>query len=264
MRERHDCADEVGGRAGPTSLADYCPGTPSGRDGRPSARGDRGAALVEACYKAVPCAEGTRWSGSSCPACRSFFSSTASDTQLTHLSHRHRSLRRRGERTHFRIAARATRTSDESGRSQEASDFASRAREPLRQAARQLGWTLAQIRRALTPRRPDEPGTNYETFVHSAMFLDRPDPAAAWRDLGRRQAGLVGIHVPRRLDPIEADGTDLTLSVAGRAWINSDGRRNMPSARSLPAPLKNRASGPLRLAAFPSAATCPRLVGIRA
>ena len=44
---------------------------------------------------------------------------------------------------------------------------------------------------------------------------------------------------------IEAAGTDLTLSVAGRTWINSDGKRNMPSGEIFTGP--GRRLGPGRL-----------------
>ena len=52
---------------------------------------------------------------------------------------------------------------------------------------------------------------------------------------------------------IEADGTDLTLSVAGRTWINSDGRRNMPSGEIFTGPIEDSAPGPpaLRLSRLP-------------
>ncbi len=45
---------------------------------------------------------------------------------------------------------------------------------------------------------------------------------------------------------IEADDTDLALSVAGRSWINSDGRRNMPSGEIFTGPLEDSVSGKLR------------------
>ena len=45
---------------------------------------------------------------------------------------------------------------------------------------------------------------------------------------------------------IEAEGTDLTLSVAGRTWINSDGRRNMPSGEVFTGPHESSAEGRIR------------------
>ena len=45
---------------------------------------------------------------------------------------------------------------------------------------------------------------------------------------------------------IEADGTDLTLRVAGRTWVNSDGKRNMPSGEVFTGPHENSANGRIR------------------
>jgi aminopeptidase len=86
----------------------------------------------------------------------------------------------------------------------------------------------------------------YEAFVASAMFLDLPDPGAAWRDLGRRQAGLVDFMARVKTVRIEGTGTDLTLSVAGRSWVNSDGRHNMPSGEIFTGPVEDSPRGRFR------------------
>ena len=80
-------------------------------------------------------------------------------------------------------------------------------------------------------------------FVASAMFLDRPDPAAAWQQLGRFQAGLVERLARVRELKIQAPGTDLTVEVKGRSWVNSDGQRNMPSGEVFTGPLETSAEG---------------------
>jgi aminopeptidase len=90
----------------------------------------------------------------------------------------------------------------------------------------------------------------YERFVASAIFLDRSDPEAAWQQLGRRQSGLVDFMSRVRTVRIEAEDTDLMLSVAGRTWINSDGRRNMPSGEIFTGPVEDSARGRLKCA-FP-------------
>jgi aminopeptidase len=86
----------------------------------------------------------------------------------------------------------------------------------------------------------------YASFVVRALFLDQEDPVAGWRALSVRQATLVqrlaGAHEIR----IEAEGTDLTLSVKGRTWINSDGRRNMPSGEVFTGPHERSANGTIR------------------
>jgi aminopeptidase len=60
----------------------------------------------------------------------------------------------------------------------------------------------------------------YAEFVTRALFLDRPDPTAAWSDLSDSQAKLIERLAPAREIRIEAAGTDLTLEVQGRTWIN--------------------------------------------
>ncbi len=83
----------------------------------------------------------------------------------------------------------------------------------------------------------------YEAFVERALFLDREDPIAAWRALAGRQAELVAQLSQARTIRIEAEGTDLTLDVTGRTWINSDGRRNMPSGEVFTGPHEGSANG---------------------
>ena len=87
---------------------------------------------------------------------------------------------------------------------------------------------------------------DYAAFIGRALFLDRPDPAAAWAELSERQRGLVERLGAAREIRIEAEGTDLRLRVDGRRWINSDGRRNMPSGEVFTGPLEASASGTVR------------------
>ncbi|MFL5903414.1 MAG: aminopeptidase, partial [Solirubrobacteraceae bacterium] len=71
-------------------------------------------------------------------------------------------------------------------------------------------------------------------------------PVEAWRELTAFQATLVERLEQARELRIQADGTDLTLRVDGRTWINSDGRRNMPSGEVFTGPLEDSASGRVR------------------
>lgn len=86
----------------------------------------------------------------------------------------------------------------------------------------------------------------FAAFVRGALFLDRPDPAGAWRELGAFQAGLIERLAGARELRIEAEGTDLTLRVGGRIWVNSDGKRNMPSGEVFTGPVEDSANGTIR------------------
>src|SRR5207302_8371109 len=71
-------------------------------------------------------------------------------------------------------------------------------------------------------------------------------PVSAWRALSTRQVALTERLSTVRDIRIEADGTDLTLRVDGRTWMNSDGKRNMPSGEVFTGPLERSASGVIR------------------
>jgi aminopeptidase len=86
----------------------------------------------------------------------------------------------------------------------------------------------------------------YSAFVTRALFLDRPDPVQAWRDLSADQSRLVERLSSAREIRIEAEGTDISMDVTGRTWINSDGRRNMPSGEVFTGPHERSANGTIR------------------
>jgi aminopeptidase len=87
---------------------------------------------------------------------------------------------------------------------------------------------------------------DYAAFVASALFLDRPDPVQAWRELTEVQGRLIGRLAVAQEIRIEAEETDLRLRVDGRTWINSDGKHNMPSGEVFTGPLEDSANGTVR------------------
>jgi aminopeptidase len=100
-----------------------------------------------------------------------------------------------------------------------------------------------------TPALAQDAGMNdddYAAFVERALFLDRPDPVAAWRELTNRQQTIVDRLNEAHEIHIEAPGTDLRLRVDGRTWINSNGRRNMPSGEVFTGPIEDSANGTIR------------------
>ena len=60
----------------------------------------------------------------------------------------------------------------------------------------------------------------YERFVYGAMFLDDPDPAARWRELGATQQRLVDRLNTASDVHLTGPGTDLRLRVTGRSWAS--------------------------------------------
>ena len=120
---------------------------------------------------------------------------------------------------------------------------AARARRPVQEARLASRWCGTQWP---TPALAQQAGMgeyDYEAFLERALYLDRPDPVGAWRELSTRQQGVVEQLAEAREIRIEADGTDLRLRVDGRTWINSDGKHNMPSGEVFTGPLESSANG---------------------
>ncbi|MEA2212510.1 MAG: aminopeptidase [Solirubrobacteraceae bacterium] len=120
------------------------------------------------------------------------------------------------------------------------------ARRDVQKAAAQVPWCLTLLPTPALAQAAGMPTDSYAQFVTRALFLHRPDPAAEWRQLSHRQAELIDRLSPAHSIRIEAEGTDLSLEVTGRTWINSDGRRNMPSGEVFTGPLEHSAHGTIR------------------
>jgi aminopeptidase len=123
---------------------------------------------------------------------------------------------------------------------------AARARAPLREAALRRRWCGTLWPTPAGAQRAGMGTAEFAGFVRRATFLDRDDPAAAWGELGELQARLIERLSAASELRIEAEGTDLRLSVAGRTWVNSDGRRNMPSGEVFTGPVEDSAEGRIR------------------
>ena len=123
---------------------------------------------------------------------------------------------------------------------------AARARRAIRDAGSRRRWNVTLWPVPALAQQAGMGTVAFARLVERALFLDRPDPVAAWRELSDRQARLIerlaGVSEIR----IEAPGTDLTLHVGGRTWVNSDGKRNLPSGEVFTGPLEDSATGTIR------------------
>lgn len=88
--------------------------------------------------------------------------------------------------------------------------------------------------------------TEYENFVFDACFLNAPDPIKEWQKLSAEQAGLVQYLDKISKIKVEGPATELNLSVAGRKWINSDGKANFPSGEIFTGPIEDSVNGKIR------------------
>jgi aminopeptidase len=121
-----------------------------------------------------------------------------------------------------------------------------RARRPMREATMKKRWCSTLWPTEALAAQAGMALPEYEAFVTRALFLDQPDPVTSWGGLRTFQAKLIERLKEARDVRIEAGGTDLTLRVAGRTWVNSDGKRNMPSGEVFTGPHEKSANGRVR------------------
>jgi aminopeptidase len=123
---------------------------------------------------------------------------------------------------------------------------AARGRKPLREQALKRRWCSTLWPTNAGAQQAGMNLADFEAFVERALFLDQPDPVRSWGELHDFQAGLIERLEGAAELRVEAAGTDLTLSVKGRTWVNSDGKRNMPSGEVFTGPQEASANGRIR------------------
>ncbi|MBA2468956.1 MAG: aminopeptidase [Chloroflexia bacterium] len=119
-----------------------------------------------------------------------------------------------------------------------------------RAADGRLDWTLTLYPTDAYAQDADMDTEAYTDFVLSACKLDRDDPVAAWLELKDEQQRLIDWLDGKREVHLSGPDIDLTLSVAGRTWINSDGKRNFPSGEIFTGPVEDSVNGTIRFS-FP-------------
>ena len=88
--------------------------------------------------------------------------------------------------------------------------------------------------------------SDFEDFVYHACFLDDDDPVARWQALSKQQERLVQWLKDKHTVHILGPDTDLTLSIAGRVFINGDGHYNFPDGEFFTGPVEDSANGYIR------------------
>ena len=115
-----------------------------------------------------------------------------------------------------------------------------------RSAAAEMDWVGTLYPTNAQAQEADMSLSEFEAFVYGACYVDREDPVAEWQKLSKMQQTLVDWLKGRENVRVTGPNADLTLSIAGRTFINSDGRRNMPSGEIFTGPVEASANGWIR------------------
>jgi aminopeptidase len=112
-----------------------------------------------------------------------------------------------------------------------------------REAAGELKWVGTQFPCNASAQDAEMSLTEYEDFVFNACMVHLKDPIAAWKKVHRKQEKICRFLNKRKKIRVVAKGTDLTMNVEGRKWINCDGKANMPDGEIFTGPIEDSVEG---------------------
>ena len=115
-----------------------------------------------------------------------------------------------------------------------------------RAAAGELRWSLTIFPTSAYAQDAGMATQEFAELVIDACKLREADPVAAWGELRAEQGRLIDWLTPRGEIHLTGPDTDLRLSVAGRSWVNSDGKRNFPSGEIFTGPVEDSVEGHVR------------------
>jgi aminopeptidase len=93
--------------------------------------------------------------------------------------------------------------------------------------------------------------TAYEDFYYAACLALDGDPVTAWQRQSDEVRRLTEWIQGREEVRVQAEGTDITLGVAGRNWIACVGEHNMPDGEFFTGPVEDSVNGEIRFS-FPA------------
>ncbi len=87
---------------------------------------------------------------------------------------------------------------------------------------------------------------DFEDYVYSTTFSDCEDPVGEWQKMHQEQQILVDWLKGKKNVQVIGPHIDLSLSIDGRDFINSDGKQNMPSGEIFTGPVEDSCEGWVR------------------
>ena len=103
---------------------------------------------------------------------------------------------------------------------------------------------------------------DFSDFVFAAMHLEEENPSSFWLGFQQRQERIVQRLAKGREIRVLGRGTDFTVRVDGRTWMNSHGRKNMPDGEVFTGPVESSARGHI-LFSFPAIYQQREVEGVR-
>ena len=83
----------------------------------------------------------------------------------------------------------------------------------------------------------------FSNFVFKACGLKENNPVSYWKEVSKKQQKYVDFLNSKKTIRYKNKNSDISFSVLGRTWINSDGKTNMPSGEVFSSPVEDTVQG---------------------
>jgi len=92
--------------------------------------------------------------------------------------------------------------------------------------------------------------SEYEDFVYETCKINTADPIGEWQKVEEKQQKICNMLDKKKHIRIVSVDTDISMSVAGRKWVNCCGRVNLPDGEIFTGPVEDSVNGKIRFS-FP-------------
>jgi len=115
-----------------------------------------------------------------------------------------------------------------------------------------LRWSGTQFPTPANAQDAEMSLAEYEDFVYKAGLLHKANPAAEWQKVSKAQRKLCDfLNKAKEIQLTTPQGTNITLGIKGRKWINCDGHENFPDGEVFTGPIENATEGVVKFS-FPA------------
>ena len=109
----------------------------------------------------------------------------------------------------------------------------------------ELKWVICQYPTNAAAQVAEMSETEFHDFIQTSCFLNTQDPIKSWQTLSNQQQKIVEKLNEYTSFQISHPEFECSLSTKNRVWINSDGKRNMPSGEVFTSPDETSVNGTL-------------------
>jgi aminopeptidase len=131
-----------------------------------------------------------------------------------------------------------------------------------RSAKKELRWTVTLFPTLAHAQQAEMSLSEYENFVYTACMPDMNDPVGYWKKVSAMQAKICAWLKGKKQVHVTGRETDLTLSIEGRNFENSDCHENVPDGEIFTEPVENSINGKVYFS-YPAIYEGHEVVGVR-